>query len=139
MFSALGNSRRVCPKLIFFGSYLISPDSAWQVEPVETMVWSPVALQRPALPATALTTPEVCWNTPCTPQKQPPAMTAVWMPSDAWVSVAGAGIITASSAACEGATANAATASAPMAAAQNEKRLNGLRDMRFPLGMTSAV
>src|SRR3954468_11868716 len=43
-------------------------------------------------------------------------------------------MITASSAACEGATANAVIASAPMAAAQSERRLKRLRDMGFPLG-----
>ena len=74
-------------------------------------------------------TPAVCWNTPCTPQKQPPAKTAVWMPPAGCTSAAGAGMITASSAAREGATANAAMASAPMAAAQSERRLNWLRDM----------
>src|ERR1700730_15366106 len=81
----------------------------------------------------ALTTPDVCWNTPCTPQKHPPAVTAVWMPSAAWASTAGAGMITASSAAREGATANAVIASAPIAAAQSERRLNWLRDMGLPL------
>ena len=49
----------------------------------------------------------MCWYTPCTPQKQPPAITAVWTPSEAWASTAGAGMITASSAAREGATAKA--------------------------------
>src|ERR1700676_3968621 len=44
-------------------------------------------------------------------------------------------MITASSAARNGATANAVIASAPMAAAQSERRLNRLRDMRFPLGL----
>src|SRR5439155_24321863 len=74
-------------------------------------------------------TPAVCWNTPWTPQKQPPAMTAVWMPLAAVASAAGAGMITASSAAREGATANAAMASAPMAAAHSERRLNWRGDM----------
>src|SRR5665213_2352219 len=83
----------------------------------------------------ALTTPAVCWNTPCTPQKQPPATTTVWMPSEAFTSTAGAGMTTASSAARSGATAKAAMASAPRAAAQSERRLNGLGDMRVPLGL----
>ena len=43
-------------------------------------------------------------------------------------------MITASSAAREGAIANAVIASAPMAAAQSERRLNWLRDMGLPLG-----
>ena len=72
--------------------------------------------------------PAVCWYTPCTPQKQPPARTAVWMPS-AFMSVAGAGMMTASSAAREGAMAKAAIASALSAAAHNERRLNWLRGM----------
>jgi hypothetical protein len=42
-------------------------------------------------------------------------------------------MITASSAARRGAIANAVIASAPMAAAQSERRLNGLWDMVFPL------
>src|SRR5216683_8174426 len=83
----------------------------------------------------ALTTPDVCWNTPCTPQKHPPAITAVWMPSDGWASAAGAGTITASSAAREGAIAKAAIASAPTAAAQSERRLNWLRDMGASSGV----
>jgi len=58
------------------------------------------------------------------PQKQPPAMTAVWMPSEAWASAAGVGMMTAPSAARAGATASAVIASAPMAAAQSERRLN---------------
>ena len=56
-------------------------------------------------------------------------MTAVWMPSAALTSMVGAGMTTASSAAREGAMAKAAIASAPMAAAQNDRRLNWLRDM----------
>src|SRR5205085_9577234 len=72
--------------------------------------------------------PAVCWNTPCTPQKQPPASTAVWMPSAPMASTLGAGMITGSSAAREGAIATAAMASAPMAA-QSERRLNWLRIM----------
>src|SRR5437763_6271618 len=79
-------------------------------------------------------TPAVCWNTPCTPQKQPPAMTAVWMPSAAFTSAIGAGMMTASSAAREGAMAKAAIASAPMAAAQSERRLNWLRGMVSSFG-----
>src|SRR5260370_41851913 len=51
------------------------------------------------------------------------------MPPAACASVAGAGMITASSAAREGATANAAMASAPIAAAQSERRLNERGDM----------
>src|ERR1017187_6278310 len=43
--------------------------------------------------------------------------------------------MTASSAASEGATTKAAIASAPMAAAQSERRLNWLRDMGFLLGL----
>src|SRR4249919_3495677 len=42
-------------------------------------------------------------------------------------------MITASSAAREGTTSNAEIASAPMAAAQSERRLNGLRNMGLPL------
>ena len=45
--------------------------------------------------------------------------------------MAGAGMTTASSAAREGATTKAVIASAPMAAAQSERRLNWLRDMGF--------
>src|SRR5216684_5371411 len=78
--------------------------------------------------------PAVCWNTPCTPQKQPPATTTVWMPSAALASMAGAGITTASSAASDGAIATADMASAPRAAAQSARRLNWLRDIGFPLG-----
>jgi hypothetical protein len=45
-------------------------------------------------------TPLTCWNTPCTPQKQPPAKTAVsvWR-VPAGSSTAGAGMTTAGSAA----------------------------------------
>src|SRR6185369_520795 len=43
--------------------------------------------------------------------------------------MAGAGMITASSAACEGATLNAVIATAPRTATQSEKRLSWLRDM----------
>jgi hypothetical protein len=43
-------------------------------------------------------------------------------------------MMTASSAAREGAITKADIASAPMAAAQSERRLNGLRDMGFPWG-----
>src|SRR5258708_1271721 len=82
----------------------------------------------------ALTTPAVCWNTPCTPQKQPPAMTAVWMPFDACASTAGAGMMTASSDARDGATSKVEIPSAPIAAAQSDRRLNGWRDMGLPLG-----
>jgi len=57
-----------------------------------------------------------------TPQKHPPAITAVWMPSDGWASTAGVGMITAFFRAREGATANAVIASAPIAAAQSERR-----------------
>jgi hypothetical protein len=49
-----------------------------------------------------LTTPAVCWKTPWTPQKQPPAITAVWTPLAGATSIAGAGITTASSAARDG-------------------------------------
>src|ERR1700686_519844 len=83
----------------------------------------------------ALTTPDGGWNTPRTPQKHPPAITAVWIPTDAWASTAGAGIITASSAAREGAIANAPITSAPIAAAQSERRLNWLRDMGASSGV----
>ena len=38
-----------------------------------------------------MTTPAVCWNTPCTPQKQPPATTAVWRPSEALNVLGGSG------------------------------------------------
>src|SRR4029079_4205898 len=51
-------------------------------------------------------------------------MTAVWMPFAAFTSVAGGGMMTASSEAREGELANAARASAPMAAAHSERRLN---------------
>src|SRR5258708_40121080 len=85
----------------------------------------------------ALTTPAVCWNTPCTPQKQPPAMTAVWMPFDACASTAGAGMMTASSDARDGATSKVEIASAPIAAAQSDRRLNGWRDMGLPLGKSA--
>src|SRR5436853_5298539 len=51
------------------------------------------------------------------------------MPSASLASTVGAGMITASSAARDGAMARAATASAPMAAAQSVRRLNGLRGM----------
>ena len=51
------------------------------------------------------------------------------MPSAAAASAAGGGMITASSAAREGGDGKAAMASAPMAAAHSERRLNGLRDM----------
>src|SRR5215471_1540698 len=67
--------------------------------------------------------PAVCWNTPCTPQKHPPASTAVCRPSDGCASTAGGGITTASSAARDGAEAKAKAASAPIAAAQSERRL----------------
>src|SRR5258707_15890909 len=50
-------------------------------------------------------------------------MTAVWISLAAATSVAGVGMITASSEAREGATANAAMASAPTAAAHSERRL----------------
>src|ERR1700712_3661579 len=56
-------------------------------------------------------------------------MTAVWIPPAACASAAGAGMTTASAAASEGATANAAMASVPMAAAQSERRLNRRGDM----------
>ena len=49
-----------------------------------------------------MTTPAVCWNTPWTPQKQPPAITAVWISLAGGASIAGAGITTASSAARDG-------------------------------------
>src|SRR4051794_31034810 len=51
------------------------------------------------------------------------------MPSASLASTVGAGIITASSAARNGAMAKAAMASAPMAAAQSLGRLNWLRGM----------
>src|SRR5262249_29644484 len=53
-----------------------------------------------------------------------PASTAVCKPSDARASTAGGGITTASSAARDGAEAKANAASAPIAAAQNERRLS---------------
>ena len=53
--------------------------------------------------------------------------------------MAGAGMTTASSAASDGATTKAAIASAPMAAAQSDRRLNWLRDMRFPLGLSGGA
>src|SRR6478752_1581407 len=77
-------------------------------------------------------TPAVCWNTPWTPQKQPPATTAVWTPSVARTSMAGAGMVTASAAAREGVAAKAAIVNA---AAQSDRRLNGLRDMAFLFGL----
>ena len=51
-------------------------------------------------------------------------MTRSGSPSDGCASIAGAGITTASSDANEGATLKAAIASAPMAAAQSDRRLN---------------
>src|SRR5262245_9364911 len=51
------------------------------------------------------------------------------MLSASFTSMAGAGMMTASSAARDGAIAKAARASAPMAAAQSERRLNWLRGM----------
>src|SRR5947207_15786332 len=62
-------------------------------------------------------------------------MTAVWMPLAGATSVAGAGMITASSAAREGAAANVAMASAPTAAAHSARRLEWLRDMVSSLGL----
>ena len=51
------------------------------------------------------------------------------------VAIAGGGMITASSAAREGATAKAAIASAPMAAAQSDRRLKWRRDMVSSCGL----
>src|SRR5215813_10660124 len=79
--------------------------------------------------------PAVCWNTPCTPQKQPPASTAVCRPSAACTSALGAGMTTASSAAREGTATKAAIASAPMAAAQSDRRLNWVMESSFGLGV----
>src|SRR3982074_2144231 len=62
-------------------------------------------------------------------------MTAVWMLLPGCASVAGAGMITASSEAREGPTANAAMASAPMAAAHSERRLKWRGDMIFSSGL----
>ena len=47
----------------------------------------------PAYPDVALITPLTCWNTACTPQKQPPATTMVSVPAevDSGTSNAGSG------------------------------------------------
>src|SRR5918998_1437634 len=50
----------------------------------------------------ALVTPLTCWNTPCTPQKQPPANTAVPDRPSLGASIVGAGTTTAASLECAG-------------------------------------
>src|SRR5581483_4902228 len=67
----------------------------------------------------ALSTPFTCWKTPCTPQKQPPAKIAVSAPLPAGSSMAGAGILTARSAAlpCDETTAAATRRPAKAASA----------------------
>src|SRR5579872_365972 len=48
--------------------------------PVLTTSYSAAAEDPPEYPEVALITPRTCWKTACTPQKQPPASTAVCCP-----------------------------------------------------------
>src|SRR5215831_3078999 len=90
--------RRISPYEISLGSKTISTDSAWPVLPVPTFSYSAVLLSPPEYPDRTFFTPLVYWYTPCTPQKQPPASTAVCVgPADLGLSSAGAGITTAAS------------------------------------------
>src|SRR6186713_599662 len=59
--------------------------------PLVTISYFAVEALPPAYPETACETPCTRWNTPCTPQKQPPANTAVCMPLALAVSSAAAG------------------------------------------------
>jgi hypothetical protein len=72
----------------------------------------------PEYPEVALTTPFTCWKTACTPQKHPPAKTAVSWPlfADRDSSTVGLGRITALSAAF-----------ANMAAKSNKEESNRLK------------
>src|SRR6185369_9772786 len=68
-------------------------------------------------------TPLTRWKTPCTPQKQPPANTAVCVPlAFAVASTAGGAILTADSAARVGRGANATVASATTRPAKRTAR-----------------
>src|SRR5262249_23594308 len=90
--------RRISPYEISLGSKTISTDSAWPVLPVPTFSYSAVLLSPPEYPDRTFFTPLVYWYTPCTPQKHPPASTAVRVgPEALGLSSAGAGITTAAS------------------------------------------
>ncbi|CDX60968.1 hypothetical protein MPL1032_310018 [Mesorhizobium plurifarium] len=77
-------------------------------------------------------TPLTCWNTPCTPQKQPPAKIAFSVPPAAFSSRAGGGITTASSAERAGLCHKTAAATAARPSAASAPRVkNGDRRAAF--------
>src|SRR5947207_12776362 len=78
---------------------MICTDSAWPVLPLLTISYCAVDFSPPEYPDSTFVTPRTCSKTPCTPQKQPPAMTAVCSGPDAFgLSTKGAGIATLTSA-----------------------------------------
>src|SRR5271154_7479254 len=81
------------------GSNTILTDSACPVRPPLTVSYSAVAFSPPAYPAHTFFTPRTCSKTPCTPQKQPAASTAVWAgPAALGLSTTGGAMITGASA-----------------------------------------
>src|SRR5262245_5194144 len=87
------NTCRIWPYDTCCGSNVICTDSACPVSPVLTVSYSAVFFSPPAYPDITRRTPARCSNTPCTPQKQPPATTAVCSGPEAFtLSTEGAGI-----------------------------------------------
>src|SRR5271169_4870426 len=81
------------------GSKTILTDSAWPVRPPLTVSYCAVDFSPPAYPAQTFFTPRRCSKTPCTPQKQPAASTAVCAgPAVLGLSTAGGAMITGASA-----------------------------------------
>src|SRR5207248_2685539 len=83
------------PYVICDGSNVIFTDSACPVSPVLTRSYSAVLDSPPEYPDVALITPFTCWKTAWTPQKHPPATTAVCWPEFVALvaSTAGAGTV----------------------------------------------
>src|SRR5271167_213370 len=113
------------------GSNTILTDSACPVRPPLTVSYCAVDFSPPAYPAHTFFTPRTCSKTPCTPQKQPAASTAVCAgPAALGLSITGGAMMTGASAPnsgeCHKPKNNAA---APSSAASGSGIANFLNDM----------
>src|SRR5271167_3342236 len=123
------------------GSNTILTDSACPVRPPLTVSYCAVDFSPPAYPAQTFFTPRTCSNTPCTPQKQPAASTAVCAgPAVLGLSITGGAMITGASAPNSGECQTLKpSAAAPSRAVMRIGVANFINDITTPLRASHEV